>query len=110
MSAKGDLKPREYFWADFDPSNKCIELMDEVAHGIEGLIAVVQTVEDGTSFALVSDNRLDNITIDLWANKVRKQLVRVKKDQRHTLVGNETRSPDKDFFETYSERYSLGRA
>src|SRR6478672_3997714 len=58
MNPGNEVKPRKYFWADFDPSSSFIDLADEVANSVEGALGVIATpFVEGTSFALSFDEK-----------------------------------------------------
>lgn len=110
IPAVGQLKARDVYLAEFTPSRQGFQLMQQVADGIRGIAAVVQTIEKDTTFALVFDDGVDPDEVtDLWIPAFRRAARRVRPGMRTELVGgNQYVPPDpiRELMETYSDRYS----
>ncbi|MFZ1323650.1 MAG: hypothetical protein WAQ57_00635 [Candidatus Saccharimonadales bacterium] len=101
---------RAYFTSDFVPSDECLTLMERAAEGIEGIVGVIKTFDDGTSFALVFATGVHtDVTAALWVTAFRKLCSGTPKHQRDSLVTNRTfvhPDPVRELVATYSDRYS----
>jgi hypothetical protein len=76
---------RQYFWADFEPTEKCGDVMNAAAEGVQGIAAVVLTEQKEYPFALVFDEGVDiHDAATLWCTAFRKAL---SKTDRAGLVG-----------------------
>lgn len=112
QSATDDLLARKYFHADFAPSEACIELMNHVSEGIEGIAAVIPTNHPDSTFALVFDRGVfPDAVASIWITAFRKALQSVPKDGRIALIGTRTpiQNPDAELVLIYSDRYTTER-
>ncbi len=92
--AQGGKSARTSYESEFVPSQKCFELMQHAANGIEGLAAVIQTSVRGSTFALVFDTGVNpDVTASLWITAFRKAASGVHKNQRGALLATTHPSP-----------------
>jgi hypothetical protein len=102
---------RVYFDSDFVPSQKCINLMETVAEGIEGIVAVIPVTDSKTNFALVLDNGVHiDVTTALWVTAFRKAANGVHKHERTDLISTRphvVEDPQRTLIEMYSDDYAV---
>jgi hypothetical protein len=77
FEASVGMRRRQYFWSEFQPTEKCLDLMNQAAAGIEGIAHVVTTFDQRTPFALVFDDDATDIAgiITLWSAAFERKLL-----------------------------------